>query len=288
MIPLLLLLVASLGSQIARAQGMRTETLDIRLSETRTARATLEVPENRPNGKKLPALVVFGGFESAADVLALVHPGLPVALASFDYPFSASRRLQFPESLRALPEAKALYPLTVHGIVGLIAALKQRPEIDSRKIILVGASFGCPFVLGAADALRSTSDVAGIVLVHGFGRVPQTAESVILRSWLPRYGQVARPFAWLLARLGWLYLDPPAPESLAEQLSPGQKVLMITAQQDSFVPKASSDSLWAAVQLSEAQSTRVFMESDHLMPGSDQLIARIIHEIEGWMARAGL
>ncbi len=277
---LYLVIGITLGSHSFARGADLTRQFSIPLADDRQALATLKLPAGLKAGQKIPVLLIFGGFESAADVLGLIHTDKPIALASFDYPFNAPRKLTFPESLKYLPEAKRVYPDTVRGIAELVKVLRGLPEIDSRQVIAVGASFGAPFVLAAASR---DPTISRVVLVHAFGQVPQTAEHVILKSWLPRYGWKARPGAWILSRLLWLYLGEETPESSARKLDAEQRVLMVTARDDSFIPRESSDALWQALEQSRARVERKMMASDHLMPGSDQLIGQIVGEVESWM-----
>jgi pimeloyl-ACP methyl ester carboxylesterase len=270
--------------QASHADPVRYDSITVPLERTGESPivATLNLPLGLKPGEKVPAFLVFGGFESAAQVLGLLHPHRAVALASFDYPFSGSRDLKFPGGLLVLPEAKRVFPKTQLGIAQLVRELKKRPEIDAEKIVIIGASFGAPFAVAAAAWIPG---IKGVVLVHGFGHVAETAEHVILRSWLPRYGWMARPPAWLLSRLAWLYLGVDSPEDSARELREDQRVLMITALSDSFVPRESSDALWSALSDSKAQLTRKLMPTDHLLPGSDRLIDEIVSDVENWLAR---
>lgn len=283
-------LILSLSGAVALT-SVRASATECRVTESRFpvqvadaqfVEATIRLPGCLKVGQKVPVFLIFGGFESAGRVLDLIHPIGPLALASFDYPFTASRKLELRDGAKILREGRALYPETVRGMINLVSALKRMPEVDPRRITAIGASFGAPFVLGAA---ARDSDISGVVLVHGFGRIPQTAEHVILRSWLPKYGWSARPLAWLVSRMGWLLLDSEMPESEAAKLSSKQRVLMITAKDDSFIPRESSDSLWAALEKSQSLKSRVIMPGDHLMPGSNRLIDQIMHKIEAWEAR---
>src|SRR5262245_8590213 len=147
----LIFLLAGLAPALAHSAEWRALKIPIDLGQGKSTMATLSLPE-AAGGEKLPTLLVFGGFERAGEVLSLLYPATTarVAFASFDYPFTAPRRIEFPKSLRSLPEAKALYPSTVRGILSLLSELKRRPELDPARIVLIGASFGAPFALGAA------------------------------------------------------------------------------------------------------------------------------------------
>lgn len=285
MAALLALIGLLISVQDTVAGAIKNESVfPVRVSETETVPAILRLPANYTQGDRLPVLLIFGGFESAGQVLDLLPANSKVALASFDYPFSAPRHFEFPKSLKAIPQLKALFPKTVYGIADLVAKLRERPEIDPAKVIVVGASFGGSFAIAAA---AQDHKIAGLILVHGFGLIPETLNHVILRSWVPKYGWIAHPLAWGLSHLGWYYLNLPKPETLALRLTSSQSVLMITAAQDSFIPKRSSDSLWEAIHKSQAHSTLLIMPTDHLMPGSDHLIGEIVGHILSWLEQSG-
>jgi dienelactone hydrolase len=284
---LILICVGLFSPPMSFAKDLHGEVLETRhvlvpVSEGRSVMATIKLPKHLWPGQKVPVFMIFGGFESAGKVLELIHPHGPVALASFDYPFTSSRKFELRDGIQSLMEARELFPKTVQGILGLAEHLKKMPEIDPHQIIAIGASFGSPFVLGAA---ARNPGISRIVIVHGFARVPDTAEHVILRSWLPKYGWGARPAAWLLSRLGWLYLRKETPEEDAQKLAPTQSVLMISAKDDSFIPSSSSTALWDAIQKSRADKSRDIMPGDHLMPGAGRLIDQIVWKVEAWSDR---
>lgn len=248
--------------------------------------AHIERPQFAPPGKKLPTLLIFGGFKEASETLELLKPLLrdEVALASFDYPFSPPRKFEFPASLKFVPEVKAMTRQTVSGIRAMYAALQTREDVDSAKIAIVGASFGAPFALEAASLEPTLSRLA---IVHGFGDVPGTAMHQLLRKWQPRYGWLSYIPSWLIANLGWWYIGMQEPEESARALSENQKVLLVSAAEDSFIPREASESLWSALQESKAASERRIMPGDHLQPGSDQLIAQIMSQVVDWLDRGG-
>lgn len=263
-----------------KACGYSENYYSLPISMGRFIQATVRMPKCIKQQGRLPVFMIFGGFESAAHVLDLVHPHQPVVLASFDYPFSVSRKLRFRDVFEIIKQSKTLFLDTVAGIESLTDLLKQLPEIDSKNIIGIGASFGSPVVLAAA---AHHPDIRRIILIHAFGQVQETANHVILRSWLTRYGWISRPLAWAISHLVIFHLGLELPEISASNLKPEQKVLMITAQEDSFIPRASSDSLWKAIESSRAKGTRILMPGDHLMPGAELLISKIVQIIENWM-----
>lgn len=261
------------------------EEVSFTLQNGKTLTGRLLVPVREDKKSRLPVLSVFGGLERAAKVLELIHPKVPVIVASFDYPFDAPRKFVFPDSLKFAPVAKQAVADMLEGISELHSALKKRDDVDASKITVVGASFGAPFALAAA---ADDPSISGVVIVHGFGDVPGTVQHQLLRKWIPRYGAFARPMAWFLSNVGWLYLNGPAPESSARRLTSRQRLFMIAAEEDTFIPTASTEKLWSAIESSPAQRERLLMPGDHLQPGADALIEKITSQITDWMTRAEL
>ena len=273
--------------------GASEERISIALPDGRTLPAQLRVPAGSKRTPLLPAVLLFGGFQNAARVLDLVKPDRPVVLASFDYPFTPPRRFVFPETLKYAPQAKQMIHDTVNGIGALAEFVSRHPAVDPEQIIVIGASLGAPFALAAA---AESSVVRGIVLIHGFGAIPKTIAHQFERAWRPKFRELGgpvmewlvEPFAGLLGFASWWYVGMSSPEKLAEALSPEQRVLMISAAQDSFVPAGASESLWSAIRNSRAQSERVEMPGDHLQPGAEALISDLMNKTWEWATRVKL
>lgn len=268
----------------ARAMKFGRERVEVSLPSGTLIAATVMKPD-KAEARRLPLILVFGGFENAAKVLDLLNPSFPAVIASFDYPFTPPRTFEFPSSLKFAPQAKAAVKDTLVAIREVHARLLQRPDVDPMKTSIIGASFGSPFAVAAA---ASNPKIQGVILVHAFGDVQGTAMHRLLQKWKPKYGFLAHPMAWAVSKAAWWYLDAPSPEAHALKLWPGQRVLMIAAEADSFVPPAASDVLWEALSRSQAKAERVVMPGDHLQPGSDKLMAEISELVTKWMKDAGL
>jgi hypothetical protein len=94
--------------------------------------------------------------------------------------------------------------------------------------------------------------------------------------------------AWTVSWLGWRYLAAPSPEDAARSLAATQRVLLVSAEQDRFIPRQSSEVLWASIESSRARHDRLLMPGDHLQPGSDALIAEITDRVLIFMKAGGL
>ena len=265
------------------AAGAVDEKIPLTLDDGRTVEATLRIPDAAPG--KLPALMLFGGFRRAAKVLDRVKTERPVIWATFDYPFEAPRKFSFPKSLADAPAARAAIHGSFDGVTKLHQALARHPRVDAARITVVGASAGAPFAtVGAARA-----PIPGVILVQGLGDVPLVIEHLIARKYRPKHGDwVQTPSRWIARWINW-YCEIPDIAGEARKLRAGQKVLMITAKQDDFIPKAATEALWTGLEASAAKRERIDLEGIHLGVGDDSArIAEILARAMQWMEKEGL
>lgn len=254
----------------------------------KTLIATLRFPKNRSRTEVTPLLLLFGGFQSAAGVLDLISPKAPIALASFDYPFEAPRKFEFPGSLKLAPMAKETIYTMLAAIPAFLDTLKKSPPFLIGPITFVGASLGAPFVILSSPGL---SQVKGVVLVHGFADIPGTLAHQLVQTWTrqDRFGWFRKPLSYTLAWSAWFYLGLPSPLEVAENFRSDQDVLLFQAKNDHFIPKSDREALWNAVQASAAKSKRLeVMEGDHLQPHTTHLIAGIMERVTEWMQSKAL
>lgn len=274
--PLLLLV-------LALPAGAADEKIPLTLDDGRVIEATVRVPANARG--RLPALMLFGGFRSAARVLDKVETPRPLVWASFDYPFEPPRKFSFPESLAHAPQARAAIHGSFEGIEKLYLALARHPRVDPSRITVAGASAGAPFAtVGAAR-----QPIPGVLLVQGMGDVPAVIANLIARKYRAQHGNwVNLPSRWLALWINW-YCEIPDMAAQARKLRRSQRVLMITATQDDFVPKAATEALWQALEDSDAAHERIDIEGIHLGVGDDRArIADILERSMRWMEKSGL
>jgi dienelactone hydrolase len=276
---------ASAGGIAFAAETVQVEALPAGPSERpRSFTAFIKKPAAAAP-RRLPALIVLGGFETGARALDLIEPDVPVALATFEYPYSGPRRFRFPRSLIDAPRAKAAVAETPFDARALHRFLLAQRYVDPSRVCVVGASFGAPFALRAAaddPALKC------LILVHAFADVEGTAAHRMRQLWSGRLGPLTRPAAWILSRLLVSYLAPPRPEDDAARLRAGQRVLVVEAGGDTLIPAASRDLLWRRLQASRADARRVVLPGEHLLAGrSPQAVSGIMAEVERWLPIAG-
>jgi dienelactone hydrolase len=261
----------------------RDETLTLTLDDGRALQATLRLPDE--GAGPWPALMLFGGFRHAAQVLDKVQSPRPLVWATFDYPFEPPRKFRFPSSLTHAPEARAAIHGSFEGIQKLYRALREHPRIDAARITVVGASAGAPFAtVGAAR-----EPIPGVILVQGMGDVPLVIGHLIARKYKAKYGDwIETPAHWLGRWINW-YCEIPDIAAAARQLRASQKVLMVTATQDDFIPPKATEALWEGLEDSHALHERIDLPGLHLGVGDDSArIAEILRQSMAWMERHGL
>lgn len=232
-----------------------------------------------PKAKRaLPALMVFGGFESAGQVLDLLPRREDIVMASFDYPFQGSRKFQFPRTIKEGPMLKQSLIDTVSGIRKLREKLAADSTVDPKRIAVIGASFGSPFALAAAQA---DPNLQTVFIIHGF-----TDTTAVLKH---RLGQILgpslgllTPFAsWTLSHAITAYLDPPASRQV--KLQPHQRVVVFAAKGDQFIPAEATQQMKASLQSSGAQVEWNEMSGGHIGPGSEKMIAGLVSKISTYL-----
>lgn len=258
------------------------ETLPLPLASGRTLEARLLRPAQAT--EKLPAVILLGGYRRGAAALDLVTAGRPVLLAGFDYPVELPRKLRVSEIPRLLPQMRRGIAETREGLAVLHRELRQRPDVDPRRITLVGVSAGAPFAtLAAADA-----GFPAVILVHGFADLPGVIQHQFARRWEPRAGWLGRAGAWMSARLLHALLGLPSIEQAAATLKPGQRVLMIRAERDDFIPTASSLALETALRRSGARVDLVVQPGGHVRGAAQEELKPVLEASLEWMAREKL
>lgn len=234
--------------------------------------------------QKYPLGLVFGGFESAATVLDLLNPKVPVALASFDYPYRVPHKVTVLQAVTLAPQARRSVRATREGIVPFTERLLTDDRIDSKKVFLLGASFGVPFVLSVAESPLFQA----VIILYGFADYEKAIAYQLQKRWKKGIGFLSTPAAWFSARAISLYLQFPDLPSHIRRWDKDKKVFMISGKADEFIPKSVTDSLKDKIVSSDSQFTYVELEGNHLMPGANKQIDGLTSRVTDWLRAQSL
>jgi dienelactone hydrolase len=233
---------------------------------------------------RLPAIVVLGGLERGSGVVDLMPRTDDAVLVGFDYPLELPQRLRWTEVLPLARRLEKGIHETIDAAGRVHALLARRADIDADRLTIVGVSLGAPFaVISAAE-----QDWRGLVIIDGFGDLPRTLRHQFARRWRPRYGVFAEAMAWLAQTVAMLLIDVPEPEDSARRLRPDQRVYMINAEDDEFVPSRSRQALQDALRQSGAQLSFETLPGHHVRAGDEGVIAQLHSRASEWMRGQGL
>lgn len=235
--------------------------------------------------KKIPAVILFGGFETGAQAIQMFDPEVPVAMLTFEYPYTPPRKLTFPASLKHLPEAKQAIHTTIEGIENLVQWVRSQEHYDAQKIVLVGASFGAPFVSIAAG---NKPEVRALILAHGFANVPHVVSTRLAQALEQQYGLAGNYLGQLVGRLLCWYGEIPSVEAALQKMHKEQSLLVLTAENDDLIPMEGITALHKAVAGSKARWTEKKFPGGHMRPGDDATVMQLLGESLAWLRLEGI
>lgn len=285
------LLLSAIGLASANARAVKSAALPAERNEYKLELAngeTLKILVKCPQAKqaaRLPVVVLFGGFNTGARAIELVDLEAPYCLLTFAYPITVARKPSFSEAIALLPEGKRAIHATIEGIHRVVAWVKTRPELDPERIVLVGASFGAPFVTIAAG---EGAPVKALILVHAFGDIPGAIAHRLEASWSRKLGGLAKWLAKPTALFLWWYADAVTPEASLAKLQPGQKLLLLSAANDDIVPIKAIQVLRESLQKSPVAWEEKVLPGAHLRPGERELIQALLRESIAWLKSEGI
>ena len=206
----------------------------------------------------------MSGKESAT----LIEDPRQFLVASISYPFTGNERVTGLAVVAEVPAIRRAILDTPPAVMLALDYLLRRPDVDTTRVELVGASFGVPFaaVAGALD-----HRISRVWLVQG-GADPYALLYAGLReeiAFVP-----ARRFVASLAN--HLASGPRfAPERWVGRVSP-RPVVLINTRDDERIPRASAEALHAAAR---EPKEIVWLSGQHVQPNRPDVLGALIDAV---------
>jgi hypothetical protein len=225
----------------------------------------------RSNGKRHPAIILLGGKATgkyAIDYALDIDNSIILAL---DYPYEPRESYTFRTILWDVPAVRKALIDMVPAAMLATDYLFSRSDVDTTKLVILGYSFGAPFVPAIVAHDRRAS-VA--VMVYGGGDLTS-----MVRHNVARYEAV-----WLsefVGRFGGLLLYPLEPMRYVDKISP-IPLVMINGANDEQIPRHNTEILFnAALEPKKI----VWLESKHVNTSNVELTRRIIATMKNELNR---
>jgi hypothetical protein len=230
-------------------------------------------PAETPGGK-YPAIILLGGKATGKNAVRYAFNIDDVVIVAPDYAYEPRRSYSTLQFLGDLPAMHGAILDMVPSVMLVLDYLERRGDVDLSRVVLMGYSFGAPFVpvIMANDA---RPDVAA--MVYGGGDM----ESLIRHN----VGRYEGPFvARAVGLLSGALLRPLEPLRHVGKISP-RPVLMINGLDDEQVPRANTEMLYE----SAGQPKRiVWLESKHVTTRNLTLTVKIIGTLRAELVAMGI
>lgn len=247
--------------------------LTLRSSTGLDVNALLRLPRQpRP---PYPAAVLLGGAGAGSQVV--IAPGLEsvvrqAIIVSPDYPPDPRRR-----SWNRINRGAALD--TVAQIMLLLDYLESRPDVERRRLFLVGASMGALAVIVAGGVDPRSTAVVALLGGGGVGQmVAHALEAPALGAQYPRWRAMLTGHA-----LAWFFM-PLDPVRYAPGIAP-RPLLMVNDPEDPIVPRARVLTLYEAAR---SPKDLIWVKTGHAWPPPPENVHEVSGIITSWLIKYDL
>jgi fermentation-respiration switch protein FrsA (DUF1100 family) len=208
-----------------------------------------------------PAIIVIGGVDTGRMAAELFTPEEPYVILGLDYPWDGPTRLSWWGFLRRLLKIRRALLLTPSAVLLAADYLESRPDVDIRRLVFAGASFGAQLiaVAGALDGRAGS-----VLIIYGGGDYAELlrANLKVKPMWLR--SALAEAGAWLLA--------PVEPLEYVGKIAPRQTVI-INGRYDDRVPRSSVEALYSAAG---EPKRLIWLDEGHISSRNPEILERVL------------
>jgi hypothetical protein len=225
----------------------------------------------KDSSKRYPAVILLGGKATGKFAIDYALDIDNVIILALDYPYEPRESYTFWTILWDVPAVRKALIDMVPAAMLATDYLFRRTDVDTTKLVILGYSFGAPFVPPIVTLDRRATVAA---MVYGGGDLTS-----MIRHNVARYESM-----WIsefVGRLGGLLLHPLEPMRYADKISP-TPLIMINGLNDEQVPRYNTELFFNAAR---EPKKLIWLDSKHVNPRNPELTRRIIAELKEELRR---
>lgn len=225
-------------------------------------------------GQRYPAVVLLGGKATGKYAVDYALGIRNIVLVAPDYPYEPRSSYTVAEFLGDVPAIRQAILDMFPSVMLVVDYLHSRPDVDTTKIVLLGYSFGAPFIPAIAATDRRASVAA---IVYGGGGM-----RTLIRHNVRRYRGALE--SELVGSVSGLLLRPVEPLRYAREITP-MPLVMINGTDDEQIPRQNTMALF---DRAGEPKTLVWIESGHVHPRNVDLTQKIIASLSSELEKLGI
>lgn len=208
-----------------------------------------------------PGILILAGRETGKHAIEYVTDVRNVVVIALDYGYEPRDSYTPWSFLRDVPAMRRAALDLVPSALMAMDYLRQRADVDTARLILLGYSFGAPLVPAIAARDRG---LAAAAIAYGGGDLPSLiAHNIALSEGSPA-GEIVGALAWLLLR-------PIEPMRHVAKIAP-TPLIMVNGEQDELVPRENTERLFAKARQPKRM---IWLSSMHVNPENVELSHRV-------------
>ena len=224
---------------------------------------------------RAPAFLILGGHGTGSKAAGLIHIEKPAVICAIDYPSYPPWKAGILQAPRVLSQLISRAMSAAGSSFAVLDYLLSRPEVDTSRVVVLGASFGVPFAVIAA-ALDAR--IKGLVLLYGAGDLGRIID------WNLKGDIHSRMLRGLASRILGALASPFEPLSYIGRVSP-RPILMVNGRNDEKMPPLCVELLYR--RAGEPKEI-IWIESRHVEPSESELIDSLTAVVWRWLEKKGL
>jgi len=235
----------------------------------------LLTPSSRSTaGGRYPAVILLGGKATGKYAVDYALGIRNIVLVAPDYPYEPRASYTVTEFLGDVPAIRQAILDMFPSVMLVMDYLHSRSDVDTTKIVLLGYSFGAPFIPAIAASDRRASVAA---IVYGGGGM-----RTLIRHNVRRYRGALE--SELVGSASALLLRPVEPLRYVQGIAP-MPLVMINGTEDEQIPRQNTMALF---ERAGEPKTLVWIESGHVHPRNVDLTQKIIASLSSELERLGI